>query len=87
MKIRPSGEQQTTEGAKTRGLFTITSAFQLVGHKGGLGPGGTAQAQYDNIAAETRIVFATSDLKIEFVRIVSPIRPPLTIPYFRLCSR
>jgi len=37
MKIRPSGEQQTTDGAKTRGLSAITSAFQSGGQLGGFG--------------------------------------------------
>jgi hypothetical protein len=82
MKIRPSGEQQTTEGAATWGLSRITSATQLLGHEGGFGPAMAAQAQYNNNAAERRILFATSDLKTEFVLTVSPICPSLTIPYF-----
>jgi hypothetical protein len=87
MKIRPSGEQQTTEGAKMRGLSRITSAFQLVGHEGGFGPPMAAQAQHSHKAAVRRFLFAASDLKIEFVVTVSPICASLTIPYFGLCFR
>jgi hypothetical protein len=83
MKTRPSGEQQTTDGAKTKGLSTTTSAFQFVAHMGGFGPAKAAQAKYNKNAAERRILFAISDLKTEFVLTVSLICAPLTIAYFR----
>jgi hypothetical protein len=79
MKTRPSGEQQTTDGAKIVGLSTITSAFQLVWHQGGFGPAMAAKAQQHNNATERRILFSTNDLKAEFVMVVSLIRPSLTI--------
>jgi hypothetical protein len=79
MKIRPSGEQETTVGAKIRGLSRTTSAFQLVGHSGGFDLAMAAQAPQQDKAAKRRILFATPDLKTEFVMIVSPTRPFLTI--------
>jgi hypothetical protein len=46
-----------------------------------LGPAIAAQAQYNNNAAERRILFAISGLKTEFVMTVSPICSFLTMPY------
>ena len=42
MKTRPSGEQQTTDGAKIKGLSAMTSAFQSGGQLGGFGAVGAA---------------------------------------------
>jgi hypothetical protein len=55
MNTRPSGEQQTTDGAKTRGLSAITSAFQSFGQPGGLASAAKIQPQDASKAAQRRI--------------------------------
>jgi hypothetical protein len=67
MKTRPSGEQQTTVGAKIKGLSAITSAFQSGGQLGGFGAVAAAQAHKASKTAKKRILAKAAVCNKNFV--------------------
>jgi hypothetical protein len=69
MNTRPSGEQQTTDGAKTAGLSATISAFQSFGQLGGFESAQTEQAQAHDAskAAKRRILAEAAGFNKSFV--------------------